>query len=645
MTILKPHYHWALFIFFIIFLSACSGSKAPGMMGEKEQEKWVQSRLAGMSLKEKIGQMMVLPVSSRYYNENDYSFKQLSQRITDYRIGGIIFFRGNAYSIARNINRLQSVAPSPLLVMADIEWGISMRVQESTTFLQNMSIGAIGSEDDAREMGRITGAEAKALGIHVGFAPVMDVNNNPDNIIINTRSYGEDPELVGKLGAAFIEGLQENGVIATAKHFPGHGDTDVDSHLGLPTIPASPERLEKVELKPFRMAVDAGVECIMVAHITYSAFPQMEGRPATLDPYFIKDVLRKDMGFEGLVVTDAMDMGGITNHYWSGDAVVRAINAGNDIILMPTNFEAMFEFVLQAAKEGRIPLQQIDASVARILKAKAKAGLHVKPQVDLAELEATMAKPSHRNKAKALARKSMTLLRDHNGVLPLEAEKIDSLMIITVTENNFGQDYAKRLRSNIQSRVPNIREGLIDPRTNQSELDSIRKNLHGVDAIVLGVFVKWGSYKGSISLPDTTVALLSDLMQTKLPMAVVSFGSPYVLRYMPDAPTYLCAFETNDLAVSSATEAIFGEIPVTGKIPVSIPGLHAVGDGLQKEPRQMKLERKIDNSPFEAATAVLQKAIADTILPGAQFAIVKEGKLIASHSVGKQTYSPRLSSD
>ena len=624
----------------VLILAACGSTTPKGPLTPQKQDKWVRQQLAQMSLEQKLGQMMVLPFGSRYYTDEDYGFRELQRRIRDYHIGGVIFFSGNAYTIARDINRLQAIAPNPLMVMADIEWGISMRVKEGTTFLQNMAIGATGSAEYAREMGRITGEEARALGIHVGFAPVMDVNNNPDNIIINTRSYGEDPEVVGRLGSAFIQGMQEAGVIATAKHFPGHGDTDVDSHLGLPTIPASAERLRELELKPFRMAVEAGVKCIMVAHITYSAFPQMQGRPATLDPYFIEEVLRKEMGFKGLVVTDAMDMGGITNHYWPGQAAVMAINAGNDLILMPPNFDATFEFVLEAARSGRIPLAKIDQAVTRILKARAEMGLLEKDFVSPEEIESTIGISRHEAKAGEMARKSMTLLRNERGILPLAAEKLDSVLVITVTENNFGNDYAARLGREVRRRVPGIREGLIDPRTSQAELDSIIAGVDSVDAIVMGVFVKWGSYKGSISLPDTTVAFLHQLLKTDKPVAVAAFGSPYVLRYIPEAPSYLCAFETNDLAVGTGVAALFGEIPVSGKIPVSIPGLHTVGDGIQLSARAMTLTKNLREDLFADAFAVIEKAIADTILPGAQVAIVRDGELLASRGIGHLTYAP-----
>lgn len=624
---------WNLLVV-VLFIAGCAGT------AKKQSADWVSQTLNSMSVEEKVGQMMVPAYVPHFYNDNDPRFQRLVKLVKEYHVGGMMFFRGYPYEVARSIERLQAVSQIPLLIMADTEWGLAMRVDETTRFPQNMAIGATGNEQYAYEMGKITAQEARAIGVHVGFAPVMDVNNNPDNIIINTRSFGERPETVARLGKAFIKGLQENGVFATAKHFPGHGDTNVDSHLDLPVITASRERIRRVELPPFKAAVDAGVKCVMVAHITYSDFPEMQGRPATLDPYFIRQVLRREMGFKGLVFTDAMDMGGITHNYWAGEAAVMAINAGVDMVLLPPFFEPTFKFVVRAVREGRISQSRLDESVRRILQAKKELGLEVKPRFDEQRLERVLTSPQSYMTAAKISDASMTLLRDDKQVIPLQAEKLDSVLVVTISDDPEKVSRGEVLVSEVQRRIPIVRSASVDPRTTREEMQDIFAKSDSAQAVIVGTFVKWGSYKGSVTLPDTTASLLNEFFRIDKPMAVIAFGSPYILRQIPDAPSYLCAYETVPLAVGSAVKAVFGEIALHAKSPVSLPGFFGIGDGLERPARKMELVKAIDDDFLRDAYAVLKKAIADSIFPGAQVAIVRDGKLIASRGIGRQTYDP-----
>ncbi len=620
------------FIFILFLILSCAG-------GRKEKpENWVEKTLSSMTLEQKIGQMMVMNYAPEFYNQQNPEFQQLVGYVKKYHIGGVSISRGEPYAVARTLNLLQESSSIPLLVMADIEWGISMRVDGGTTFPPNMAIGATRSEENAYRMGEITAQEARAIGIHVGFVPVLDVNNNPANIIINTRSYGEDPALVARLGSAYIKGLQENGIYGTAKHFPGHGDTDVDSHLGLPVIEASPAQMQKVELVPFEAAVAAGVKCVMVAHITFSSFPAMENRPATLDPYFIQEKLRDQMGFNGLVISDAMDMGGIVNNYWSGEAAVMAINSGIDIILMTPNFIPTFEFILNAVEEGRISENRINESVRRILQAKFDQGLYRQPQVSPAMMEETIAAPEHLKMASDMSEASMTLVRDNNQVFPLHADTLDTVLLVTVTDGPYGLDYENRFLNAVRRRVPVVKSRLIDGRTCMEDIRETISQTDSVQAVIAGLFVRWGSYKGSVTFSDTTVQLLSELFSISKPMAVISFGSPYLLNQVPFVPSYLCAYDTHPVAIESALKAVFGAIPVSGKLPVSIPEQAEIGDGLSRPAYKMELVREIDDDLLENAYSVLDSAIADSVFPGAQIAIVRDGKLIASRGFGRQTY-------
>lgn len=624
-----------IFVFLLLFIIGCAGTK-----GELNNN-WIENHMASMSIEHKVGQMMAIAYHPQFFNQDDPEFKELENLIKNYHVGGFTFLKGNPYTVARCNDRFQNAAEIPLLVMSCTEWGLAMRVEEATSFMENMAIGATRSEEYAYEIGKISAEEAKALGIHISYAPVLDVNNNPDNLIINTRSYSDDPRLVARLGTAFIRGLQENGVYATAKHFPGHGDTDVDSHLGLPTINVPEDRLQKIELVPFKAAIEAGVKCVMVSHLAFSALPQMEGRPASLDPYFIQDVLRNEMQFDGLVITDAMGMGGIINNYWSGEAAVMAINAGSDIILMPPNFEATFDFVVNAVKDSRIPKQRIDESVKRILQAKQHFGLDKKkPVPNLPLLEKVMASPAHLQKATEIANASMTLVRDDNNVFPLPAEKLDSVLVVVATDRESGYLYEKNVWDEVSKRVPTVESVLLDSRTSEEEFRQIVAKADSAKAVIVGIFVRWGSFQGTITMPETTAKFLNQLFRIDKPMPVIAFGSPYVLRQIPKAPSYLCAYQTNNLAVSSAIRAVFGEIPLTAKLPVSITGYYEIGDGLERQPTKMELVTDIRDDIFKDAYEVLDEAIADSVFPGAEVAIVHDGKLLASRGFGRQTYNP-----
>ena len=620
------------FILPIIFFMTCAGSR------DDKPADWLEQQIASMSLGQKVGQMMVFGYTPNFFNESDRQFQKLVELIENCHVGGVIIWRGDPYAVARSIERLQSVSDVPLLVMADMEWGTPMRINEGTNFPINMAIGATGSEEYAYIMGKITAEEAKTAGVHVNFAPTMDVNNNPDNIIINTRSYGEDPSLVSRMGSAFIRGLQDNGVLATAKHYPGHGDTDVDSHLGLPTIDVDGDRLNRVELAPFRAAVEAGVRMVMVAHITYSAFPQMEGRPASLDSYFIQEVLREQIGFRGLVVTDAMGMGGIVNQYWSGEAAVMAINAGIDMVLVSPNFESTYRFVLQAAREGRISMDRVNTSVRRILEEKRRLGLSSTPKMDWVRFEEVFSKPAYQEKAEEIANASMTLVRDDKNIIPLKANLVDSVLVVAITDREWGYLYRDQLHREISQRIPSVKSALIDSRSSSEDIERIITEVDSSQAVVVGLFVTWGSYKGSVTLPDTTVSLVNKLIKRDKPMTIVSFGSPYLLRQIPEAPSYLCAYAADPLAIRAGVRAVFGEIPLTAKLPVTIPGLARMGDGLSRPKYDMQLDILPMEEKFQDAFQVLHEAIEDSVFPGAQICIVDDGKIVVSQGFGYQTY-------
>jgi CubicO group peptidase (beta-lactamase class C family) len=334
-----------------------------------------------------------------------------------------------------------------------------------------------------------------------------------------------------------------------------------------------------------------------------------------------------------------MGMGGIINNYWSGEAAVMAINAGADIILMPPNFEATFDFVVNAVKDGRIPETRIDQSVGKILEAKQYFGLDKKkPVTNLTLVEEVMAGPAHLQKATEIANASMTLLRDKNNVFPLAADKLDSVLVVVVTDREGAYLYEQNVRDEVAKRVPAVQSVLLDSRTSQEEFRKIMTKADSANAVIIAMFVRWESFRGTITMPDATAKLLNQLFRIDKPMPVIAFGSPYLLRQIPEASSYLCAYQTDTLAVSAAIRAVFGEIPLSAKLPVSIPGLYNFGDGIEKPVSKMELVKNIDDGIFADAYNVLETAIADSVFPGAQIAIVRNGTLIASRGFGRQTY-------
>src|SRR6266540_1240835 len=332
------------------------------------------SLLASLTPREKIGQLIVPWLAGSYTAFDDSSFQVAARWVDSLRVGGIIISVGSPFDIAAKLNALQRRSRLPLLISADLEWGAAMRVVGATGFPTIMSVGATGEDRDAYTIGRVAALEGRAVGIHVNFAPDADVNNNPLNPIINTRSFGEDPRAVARLVRAYVRGLQENGMLATLKHFPGHGDTEVDSHIGLPTIRASYARLDTLELVPFRAGIDAGADVVMSAHI---AFPAVTGGddPSTLSAAVMTGVLRDSLRFHGLIVTDALDMGAIVSKFGAGEATVRAFLAGSDLLLMPADPDSALTAMTAAIAAGRITPERLAQSVRRVLEIKRRLGL------------------------------------------------------------------------------------------------------------------------------------------------------------------------------------------------------------------------------------------------------------------------------
>src|SRR6266853_6263698 len=598
---------------------------------------WVEATLRKMTVDEKIGQLLFTTYHGSSTATDTAAYQQIMHDVTDLHVGGFInithgsplgIVKSQAYPTAILNNQLQSKSKLPLLIGADFERGTAMRLDEGTSFPTAMALAAGGNLKDAYTMGKITAVEARAVGVHWIYAPDADVNNNPGNPIINTRSFGEDPARVAEFVSEFVRGVRENGGLATAKHFPGHGDTAADSHMDLPVIRADRARLDQLELVPFRAAIAMQVDSIMTGHLNVPALEPDPNTPATLSYNILTELLRNQLGYQGLIVTDAMDMGGITVRYAPGEAAVRAVVAGADCLLMPPVPDAAFEALQAAAKSGRISKERLDASVRRILQAKARLGLNASRLVDVHAINQKFGSAAWQKEAPEISDRGVTLLRDTPHRLPLEGTKPSRALLLAFyadPEPYPGEDLERELRSRFDS-VATLRA---DTRfVNASILKLPPPDSY--DVAILALFVRVSDRKGNVDVPAEQAGLTEKLYKTGKPVITVGLGSPYLIERFPQAETWLAAFGISDVAQISVARALLGEIPVHGKLPVTIPGVNLkAGFGMELPANPMKLQ-PMDargEAQLKPAYDVIEKAISDKAFPGATLAVGYRGKV------------------
>lgn len=623
----------------VLFLTAFQKAAPPNPSAEA----WVQSTLKSMSLEEKVGQMIMVQAEGAFTNFNSDYFERLRTRVSSMHVGGLIVYRGVPYDTAALINELQRVSKVPLLIAGDLERGAGSQFPGMAVSIpSNLGIAATRNPNNAAFAGSVTAREGRAVGYHWTFAPVADVNNNPDNPIINVRSFGEDPAVVSKMVESYIAATQAGGMMATAKHFPGHGDTATDSHISLGVVSGDRARLDAVELTPFRAAIAAGVDAIMTAHLAVPAIEPDRALPATMSRNVLTGLLREQLGFKGIIVTDALDMGAVTSKYWGGEIAVRSVEAGADVLLMPTDPAVAIRVLQQAVRSGRIPEARIDASVERILRAKAKLGLHEERLVDLNKIGVKFGDPAVQNTADNIADHSMTLLRDERQALPIDMSKRHHILVVVVNADD--EPVAGNLLWQIHRRVEDRDLDIVQagpeltPREVSDTLDKAAK----ADVILAPVYVKISARKGTAGLPASQVDLLEKLGASGKPMMVVSFSNPYLLRDIPKTPGYLCAYAATESSERAAARVIFGEKPISGSLPVTIPALAELNAGLHTPPLTMILSQKTaeQDTRFRKTFGLIENGVAAKGFPGAVLAVGYQGKVVAMKAFGKMDYSP-----
>lgn len=593
-------------LIFAILLSSFSAfaqtktTAKPFALSEKSLKK-ADKMLKKMTVEEKVGQLVHIGINARYLNQDSPEYIELKRQVVENKLGGIVLFGAPIYESVHLVNRMQEAAKIPLLISLDAETGIGMRFSDAENFPWNMAMAATGNPEFARRAGEITGREARAIGVTQVYAPVLDVNNNADNPVINVRSFSESPEMVGRFGVAFIEGLQSQKVIATAKHFPGHGDTNVDSHRGLPIIDVSRQRLDTVEFPPFQQAIKAGVASVMISHI---AMPQIDSTeikplknylqgdaevgaeivsekatmPATLSSIVQTDILRKQMGFDGLIVSDAMSMSGLTIYFNQDEAAVRAVLAGMDILEKPADVDVTVKGLLDAVKSGRITEERLNQSVRKILAWKEELGLEKQKITPLEKIDTIVSSQASRTLGDEIAKNAVTLVKNEQKNLPLQSGQ--RAVVLCITNGNdrgfVGNSFISTLRAN-GIKAERI---VLEEDSTEKEIAEAIKKLGSADVVITGIYARVRSgAKNSIGIPQAGERVLREAFKTGKPNIGISFGNPYFLRDIPEFKTYITTYGDMASLQRAAANAVSGKQDFVGKLPISI-GNYKIGTGL-----------------------------------------------------------------
>jgi beta-N-acetylhexosaminidase len=572
-------------------------------------DKWAEKTLRKMTLEEKVGQVFMIWCRASFLNVESPEYLQLREAMQKYHVGsfamtvhvdGPFLLRSEPYEAAELLNRLQRDSKLPLLFAADFERGVATRLMGVTNFPHAMAFGADGSTEDAHAFGYITAEEARAIGVHWNFFPDADVNSNPANPIINTRSFGEDPKQVGDLVTAYIKGAHEGGMLTTVKHFPGHGDTATDSHLGVASVNGDRAHLDSIELPPFRQAIAAGVDAVMVAHVTVPALDPDPNHVATISPAVVSDLLEKQLGFNGLVVTDALDMAGLTKLFVNdiGRAAVEAFKAGNDLLIIPADLGVSYQAMIKAVLSGEIPPKRLDRSVLKILKIKASLGLNESRTVDLNTIATSVGKPQDIVFGQQVADNAITLVRDNGKVLPLKSkgtakaalpymgrEETHNQVVAVLFSEDMRTESGRAFGREFHARIPDSRVIYLDPRSAAGMTDEVMKAVDEAETVVAAVYVipTAGKVGNSMAMADATGTLLQKLLDHAAEKtALVAMGNPYLASDFPKIETYMCTFSNATVSEIAAVKALFGEIPIRGHLPVTIPNIAQRGAGIER---------------------------------------------------------------
>lgn len=606
----------------------------------------IDSLLANMSLEEKIGQLFIVRAYGYFRNVEDSRYQDLITQVKQNKIGGIIFSSGNVYGQAMLTNKLQRVSTIPLWITQDMEYGAAMRVDGSTRFVPAMGVAATQTPDYSYWMGKITAKEAKALGVNQIFAPVMDVNNNPSNPVINVRSFSANPSTVATYGNKFIEGVQSQNVIPTAKHFPGHGDTNIDSHLSLPVINNNFARLDTLELVPFRSAINSGTNSVMSAHISFPKISSNPELPATLDATFLNRILRDSLAFEGMIVSDGLDMRGITSHFSPGEVVVKALKAGVDLMLLSADELTAVHEIKQAVKNGEVSESRIEKSVRKLLQWKKEHGLFENREINIDTLNSNINTRNHQLIADEISRESLTLLKNNKDILPIRSSEFPNIMVVSVSDGKSGYTGSSFV-SQLRNFHPGVSSFLLDQRTSKEDKKKMLKVAQKADLIIIGsfVYVKSGQ---KVQLSNDQLPFLKKLIKNT-PSVLTAFGNPYIVQDLKETDVQLLAWAANNEQVKSTVPALFGGSAITGRLPISIPGMYPINHGISLPQTTLRYDKPevagISRDSLSRIDDIMNQAVFDSTFPGGVVTVVKDGVIAYQKGFGYQTYEKLNSID
>jgi len=631
-----------------VIILSCSGVSTI----TSNDSSWVEDTLKKLSLREKIAQMMVYRMNMKFMNFDSEEWNEIESLLASDGIGVVHIWFGEAGSALTILNKMQKLSKVPLLVEGDIESGLGRRYTGAVTLPPMMAISATGNPQYAYKAGMISAIESRSVGIHFNLAPVVDVNNNPKNPIINTRSFGEHPDSVHRYSKEFIRGIHDYGMLATAKHFPGHGDTETDSHSALAQIPSDSLRLWNVEIPPFSNAIKSGVDAIMVAHVNAPDYQENADEPATLSSFWIKDVLKNSLGFKGAVITDAMGMGGIIKNYSDSYALIQTINAGADIIIQNNKMKESIDIVEQAVIKGIIKESRIDTSVIKILNMKHKIGLHRESLISIDKTHMMMGQKENFEIAEEMASKALTVVRNNNNILPLNPSFDDEIYVIDLYDgpNNHTESIlTKKLRQGKRK----IKSFQIDKSDSLEIANYIINEIPNDKIVFVNAFANPVEWKDDIFLPKVEADLINKLTFKTNKLIVTSFGSPYLIQDFPSSPVYICAYKGSALMQNAVADFLMGKTAAGGILPVTIPDIANRGSGLKIKPFPWSQEEKVSEPGtelirirsdeidvnIETIKDLFKEAVNDTAFPGGVILAAKDGKIFLHEAFGFHTYS------
>jgi beta-N-acetylhexosaminidase len=623
-----------LFLYFLIFFLLCS-IKSALSQADSLQIAWVDSVFKSLTLNEKIGQLIIVRanVSGETYDE------RVSSYITRYNVGGVTFFKGKATDQLKKTNEWQKLSKTPLLITIDGEWGLGMRLSDAVSYPYQMTIGAVSSDTLIYKMGTQIAEQCKRMGIHSNFAPVVDINNNPANPVIGMRSFGDSPKAVAHRAAIYAQALRDHGILATAKHFPGHGNTQSDSHKTLPTIDGDRDQLNKTELFPFQYLINNGLEGIMVAHLNVPALEPAEGTPSTLSKNIITGLLKQELGFKGIVVSDALDMKGVTEGLPAGEIGLKAFMAGNDILLIPADIPATVQSIRTAVESGTLPMIQLDESVIKILNWKYRAGLANYQPIPEENLILDLQNTDYHSLVYDLYRDAVTLIKDDNMLSKLGDPK---LKIATLA---VGYSKTTGFQHELTSAGLKATHFLLPKNADQKRLLTLKQSLAKFDLVIISIQNTSILASKKFGIEDQAIKFVNELIKTKQSVLSI-FASPYALNLFtltPACKSILIAYQDNDNTGSIAAGILTGRLASKGRLPVSLSAEFPAGTGIigseKFEIQQIEKKTSIDESLLKRIDSVAREGITKKAYPGCQVLALKDGEVIYQHSFGFHTYS------